>query len=87
MSDSKTPVTLGKTWKNINADAGIAVGTGIYVQNIGSGIVTYALSETEPTTQIGGQADENEQFKVTAGSSTLWAKCSEAVGKIAVQEV
>lgn len=85
MADSITPLNVGKSWVNVNASLGITAGTNIYVQNIGSGVICYALKATQPTTELAGQAVEGEQFEVTAGSSNLWAKCNEANGRVAVQ--
>lgn len=87
MADSIAPIKVGTSWVNINSLSGIAAGTRMFVQNIGSGVIIYAIKTTQPTTERAGQADELEQFEVTSGSSNLWAKCTTSNGKVAVQAV
>ena len=87
MSNSINPISVGKDWVNINSLSSISVGSRMLVQNIGSGVIIYAIKTTKPTTERAGQADELEQFEVTSGSSDLWAKCTTASGKVAVQEI
>lgn len=75
MATSLTPVRVpSNTWVDIYAATGIAVGTQIIVQNIGSSEAILSESATEPTSTVGYNAIPPRIFLTNAvGSLGAWA--------------
>lgn len=68
-------------WISINAATGVAVGTGLLVQNQSSAVAMMQISATLPIpADFGGRrVVPNEEVQVDAGSAELWIRCVPAV--------
>lgn len=74
MADTINPVSVGDEWVSLNALSGIAAGTQIKIQNIGTSAAYIRISSTQPT-EVNGEGCYPESFYgVTAGENEVWAK-------------
>lgn len=92
MADTITNVTLQpNVYTDLYAETGIAVGTAISVQNIGTRDVYLTVRATQPPVDYDAynvvQKENGVNLRNTAGASGAWAMCPNGVGKINVRPV
>lgn len=68
-------------WISINAATGVAVGTGLLVQNQSSAVAMMQISAALPAPGdfSGRRVVPNEEVQVDAGGAELWIRCVPAV--------
>lgn len=74
MADTINPVQVGDEWVSLNALSGIAAGTSIKIQNIGTIECFVRISATQPTEEYGEGCYISEFYGVDAGENEVWAK-------------
>lgn len=64
-------------WISINAATGVAVGTGLLVQNQSSAVAMMQLSATLPTATdfSGRRIVPNEEVQIDSGGAEAWMRC------------
>ncbi|MDB4306039.1 hypothetical protein N9980_00570 [bacterium] len=94
MADTLANIEVPKSdWVDVYALSGIAVGTAMLMQNVGTVDIKYRTLATKPADDsafnISGSSNQSVDRWVTinAGESGLWVKSSVNIGLINVQEV
>jgi hypothetical protein len=81
MADTLPAFSVGSSWVDINTLSGIAAGTAIILQNVGSAndVIDLAISATEPAAGFEGiELFQNSFFGVDAGENIVWARYKRA---------
>ena len=88
MADTINAITLtGDEYESVSSLTGIAVGTGISIQNQTTGMVYVAISPTKPLSDFRGEiVPDTPMIKayIGANESEVWLKGD---GPVSVQEV
>lgn len=68
-------------WISINAATGVAVGTGLLVQNQSSAVAMMQLSPTLPVASdfSGRRVVPNEEVQIDSGGAEVWIRCVPSV--------
>ena len=89
MADTRNDVTVtAKTWTDLYAGSGIAVGTKVSVVNKGSGAINLVIKSSSPSAStLGIPVLPFMSAYVDSGASGLWAySTNEKAGLVLVQE-
>lgn len=84
MADTIDPVSVSSTWTDINTLSGIASGTEITCQNLGEpqDLLELWTSAIAPDVNARGViVTQFDQFRVSAGESTVWGRYTVRHGK------
>jgi len=75
-------------WISINAAIGVAVGTGLLVQNQSSAVAMMQFLASKPaaTDFSGRRVTPNEEVQIDSGGAELWIRCVPSV-RIYVQTI
>jgi len=86
MPNSIAPVSVGTEKIDVFLASGFTVGESLWVQNIGSKNINFAILATEPTTQIGGYLPPYHVMLLDPGEPGLWMWTDVGNSVVAVQK-